>query len=519
MFGILIIFAVLGALIFLAYRGVSLLILAPALAILAVAATRDGPVLASYTQIFMEATGGFIVQFFPIFLLGAVFGKLLEDSGSAEVMASSIIRVLGEHRAILAVVLSCAVMTYGGVSLFVVAFAIYPIATSLFRNADIPKRLIPATVALGAFSFTMTALPGTPAIQNTIPMPFFGTSAFAAPGLGIIAALVMFGFGMWWLTHRAKALAHEGYGAEPASLSVAVAGDPLSEDSYLRERAAGEGFDLREVSVETEPVNLPGPFVAIMPLFLVIGLNLLFTFSIIPRMDAAFLALPEFGSTTIDDVRGIWAVIAALASARNPDRHRPQLAATATAHGEYRFRCERFAAADLQYGQPGRLRCGNCFHVSVCSDPRRCLGSRRRQSADFTRGCHQRSGRHDRFGLRRPEHCTFDPWRYLPAIGRSKRHQPGASAPGSGDRDRRTRHAAAQWRSDHAAGDLRIDPQAVLSRPRDGCGGGAVHRARRNHRAGDLHREFLKQGQCGLPIDRSIAVTSANRSRGKHCKA
>ena len=91
--------------------------------------------------------------------------------------------------------LACGILTYGGVSLFVVAFAVFPIAAALFREAGVPKRLIPATIALGSFTFTMTALPGTPQIQNAIPAPFFGTNAFAAPGLGIIAALIMFGGG------------------------------------------------------------------------------------------------------------------------------------------------------------------------------------------------------------------------------------------------------------------------------------------------------------------------------------
>jgi H+/gluconate symporter-like permease len=305
MTGILVIFAVLAALIYLAFRGVSLLILAPGLATLAVIATMDGPILGTYTQIFMASAGDFIIQFFPVFLLGAIFGKLMEDSGSAEVMANSIIKALGQRRAILAVVLSCAVMTYGGVSLFVVAFAVYPIAASLFRRADIPKRLIPATIALGAFSFTMTALPGTPAIQNAIPMPFFGTSPFAAPGLGIITAAVMFVLGMWWLTYRAKALAHEGYGAHEDA-------DSAQPDKHLRERAAGEGFDLMEVKPEQPPQGLPSPFVAISPLVLVVALNLVFTFIIIPNLDTSFLATPEFGATTLDQVRGIWAVIAAL---------------------------------------------------------------------------------------------------------------------------------------------------------------------------------------------------------------
>ncbi|MCC5861036.1 MAG: GntP family permease [Gammaproteobacteria bacterium] len=304
MTGVLIVVLVLGLLIYLAYRGISVLILAPMLSALAVLLTLDGPLLASYTQVFMGAAGGFITLYFPVFLLGAIFGKLMEDSGSAEVLARAIIARLGMARAMLAVVLSCAVMTYGGVSLFVVAFAVYPIAAALFRQADIPKRLIPATIALGAFTFTMTALPGTPAIQNAIPMPFFGTSPFAAPGLGVITALVMFGLGMAWLSYRARRLAAEGYGdhedAQPAP------------DPALRERAAGEGFDLMELPVAAPPLGPPPTVVAVLPLVLVIAVNLLFTFVLIPTMDTSYLALPLYGETSIEQVRGIWSVIAAL---------------------------------------------------------------------------------------------------------------------------------------------------------------------------------------------------------------
>ncbi len=112
-------------------------------------------------------------------------------------------------------------MTYGGVSLFVAFFVLVPMAQSLFKAADIPNRLVPAAIALGTMTFTMSALPGTPALQNAIPMPFFGTTPFAAPGLGIIAAAIMLGFGLWWLD-RAEAAARragEGYG-EHSSLST-----------------------------------------------------------------------------------------------------------------------------------------------------------------------------------------------------------------------------------------------------------------------------------------------------------
>ena len=285
MIGILTILAALLALMYLAYRGLSLLLLTPALALLAVLAADGGPVLASYTQVFMQETGGFIIQFFPLFLLGAVFGKLMEASGSARVLAEAIIRGLGPQRAILAVILCGAAMTYGGVSLFVVAFAVWPIASALFREADLPKRLIPATIALGAFTFTMTALPGTPAIQNAIPMPYFGTTPFAAPGLGVLTALMMLGLGWAWLERRARVLG-PGYGAD----AEADAADAPARD-------------------------LPLLAIAAAPLLLVLLLNLAFTFVVIPAMDTDYLDLPEFGETDVGSVRGVWSVISALSIA------------------------------------------------------------------------------------------------------------------------------------------------------------------------------------------------------------
>ncbi|SEG17459.1 GntP family permease [Billgrantia desiderata] len=304
MSGILAIVVALVLLMYLAYRGLSLLILAPALAALVALVSVDTPLLASYTQVFMGSAGGFIVQYFPLFLLGAIFGKLMEDSGSAEVLAGAIVERLGESRAILAVVLSCAVMTYGGVSLFVVAFAVFPIAAALFRKADLPKRLVPGTIALGAFTFTMTALPGTPAIQNAIPMPFFGTSPFAAPGLGIMTGLIMLSLGQAWLTYRARQAraAGEGYGEHDS--------EPTPPD-HLRERAAGEGFDLAEVQPQPRS-GLPSLPLALLPIVLVIALNLLFTVVVIPAMDTGYLADPVYGATSIESVRGVWSVIAAL---------------------------------------------------------------------------------------------------------------------------------------------------------------------------------------------------------------
>src|SRR5215510_4874536 len=192
-------------LIWLAYRGGSVLLLAPAAALVAAAVSRE-PLLAHWTQTFMGNAAQFVAQFFPIFLLGAVFGKLMEDSGSVSAIASFMTEKLGPRRAVLAVVLAGAFVTYGGVSLFVAFFVLAPMGHALFKAANIPHRLLPAAIALGTSTFTMSAMPGTPAIQNAIPMPFFGTNPFAAPGLGLIASAIMLGFGLWWLA-RAEAVA------------------------------------------------------------------------------------------------------------------------------------------------------------------------------------------------------------------------------------------------------------------------------------------------------------------------
>ncbi len=200
-------------LMFFAYRGFSVILFAPIFALLA-ASLSGLPIMPAYTELFMAKGVVYIKSFFPVFLLGAVFGKLMEDTGLAKGIAHAIIKGLGKERAIFSVVLAGCVLTYGGVSLFVVVFAVYPFASALFKEAGIPKRLLPATIALGAFTATMDSFPGTPQIQNLIPTNFFGTNIYAAPILGTIGGLAIFALGILWLEHRRKAAmaAGEGYG-------------------------------------------------------------------------------------------------------------------------------------------------------------------------------------------------------------------------------------------------------------------------------------------------------------------
>ncbi|HVX75225.1 MAG TPA: GntP family permease [Bradyrhizobium sp.] len=306
LFGILI---GLGLLILFAFRGWSVLLLAPLAA--SVAALFSGePLLAHWTQTFMTGAAGFLAQFFPLFLLGALFGKLMEDSGSVAAIAGFMTQAIGPQRAVLAVVLAGALVTYGGVSLFVAFFVLAPMAQELFRAAGIPRRLMPASIVLGTSTFTMSALPGTPSIQNAIPMPFFGTTPFAAPGLGILASLIMLGFGLWWL-HREQGIARkngEGFGD-----GAPMAPDRVAADERLRERATtAREFDPAEITHGGAADGLPPPMLAALPLIVVIVVNLAMSLFILPALDTRFLAQARWGETSLSAVGGVWAVITAL---------------------------------------------------------------------------------------------------------------------------------------------------------------------------------------------------------------
>lgn len=304
----------LGLLVWLAYGGWSVLLLAPAAALIAAAFAGD-PLLAHWTQTFMGSAAHFLAQFFPIFLLGALFGKLMEDSGSVTAISKFITRKLGQRRAILAVVLAGAAVTYGGVSLFVAFFVLAPMARTLFLSAGIPLRLMPAAIVLGTSTFTMSALPGTPAIQNAIPMPFFGTTPFAAPGLGIIASAVMLGFGLWWLAREeasARRTGEGGGGGETSGTAVNTA----AENELVRELATtASEFDPAEVRKGHQSAIPPPISLAALPLIVVVSVNFLMSMFVLPRLDASFLAEPKWGATSLSAVGGVWSVVVALLAA------------------------------------------------------------------------------------------------------------------------------------------------------------------------------------------------------------
>ena len=282
----------LGALCFLmfvAYRGFSVILFAPIAAMGAVLLTDPAAVPAAFSGVFMESMVGFVKNYFPVFLLGALFGKLIEISGFSKSIVSAVIGIVGAKRAMLSIVLVGAILTYGGVSLFVVVFAVYPFAAEMFRQSNIPKRLIPGTIALGAFSFTMDSLPGTPQIQNIIPTTYFQTTAFAAPALGIIGGIFILIVGMSyleWQRHRA-ATAGEGY---------------------------GEGHTNEPPPMEHE--KLASAWLAFLPLVFVFALNKVFTTMIKAGYGASYdLKLPAMAAPVhiaVDKLAAVWAVEGAL---------------------------------------------------------------------------------------------------------------------------------------------------------------------------------------------------------------
>lgn len=283
---------VIGALVFLmvaAYRGYSVILCAPIAAMAAVLLTQPIAIAPVFSGLFMERMVSFAKLYLPVFLLGAVFGKLIELSGFSHAIVRAVLKLIGAKRAILAIVMVCALLTYGGVSLFVVVFAVYPFAAEMFRQSDIPKRLMPGVIALGAFTFTMTAIPGTPQIQNIIPTSFFGTTTWAAPWLGLIGACFTLIVGMTYLEWRRRRAANAG---------------------------EGYGTDLRNEPAAPPDDTAYHPLIAILPLVVVGVSNLLFTrwipgwYAGVDGIDLPGLTAPV--DTNVDANVAIWAVMGAL---------------------------------------------------------------------------------------------------------------------------------------------------------------------------------------------------------------
>ncbi|WP_257348547.1 GntP family permease [Pseudalkalibacillus decolorationis] len=243
----------LALLIILTMRGMNLLIVAPfcALFVAVLSGLPLFPQLAGEGEAnlvgnYMAGFSGFVAAWFLMFLLGAVFGKVMEDSGAADSVSKWVVTKLGMKKAVLAIVIACAILTYGGVSLFVVAFSVYPMALSLFKQADLPRRFIPAALAFGSVTFTMTSA-GSPEIQNWIPIEYLGTSPYAGWEVSLIVAVFMAVFGYWWLKKM---------------ITKAV--------------SKGERFEAREDDPKVLEKELPNSIFGLVPLVVVLIISFIF---------------------------------------------------------------------------------------------------------------------------------------------------------------------------------------------------------------------------------------------------
>ena len=269
----------------LAYRGINVLVLAPLMSTLAVLLGREAPLLATYTQVYMESLGGYLVKYFPLFMLGSIFGKLMGDSGSARAISQFIVARLGQQRTILAIVLSCSILTYGGVSLFVVAFAVYPIAENLFRNFR-----------------------NAEAVHSRCHCPWriylhddCGAGYASDPKCNSYARF-------WHDSLRSPTVGSHRWSDD------AVRRDVVAEQRARHAIEAGEGFGqhVDELGAEESTQAAPPLWLAIIPILLVIVGNFAFSKFIIPRWDNSYLSEVQYGATELKSVLGIWAIICGL---------------------------------------------------------------------------------------------------------------------------------------------------------------------------------------------------------------
>ncbi|WP_394175582.1 GntP family permease [Thalassotalea litorea] len=248
-------------LIVLTMRGMNLFISAPLCALI-VAVSNHMAILTGdeyFVAAYMSGFTSFIASWFFMFLLGSLFGKFMEDTGAADSVARWIVDRLGMKKAVFAVVAACAILTYGGVNLFVVAFSVYPMALSLFKDANLPRRFIPAALAFGSVTFTMTSA-GSPEIQNWIPIKYLGTSPYAGWEVSLVVAIFMALFGYWWLKRMiAKAVAN------------------------------GEQFHGRDDDPHIPERDYPHPITGLIPLLVVLALS--FSFHDMFGHNALILAL------------------------------------------------------------------------------------------------------------------------------------------------------------------------------------------------------------------------------------
>ncbi|MDF2036357.1 SLC13 family permease [Cytobacillus oceanisediminis] len=246
----------LGILIFMALRGFSIIIIAPIASIIVIL-LNGMPFLEGMQESYMAGFINFAKNYYLIFLFAALFGKFMEDSGAARKIAEALLKIIGREskfKVLIAVVVISAILTYGGINVFVVIFAMLPIAKPLFKELEVPWHLFVGAFFFGIATFTMTMTPGTPSIQNIIPTKYFGTTVTAAPLLGIIATILVIIINVWYLRFALKRAESRG-------------------ETYSNMKNPDKN-PKQEMTDQYADKKLPPLFVSILPpVFLLVALN------------------------------------------------------------------------------------------------------------------------------------------------------------------------------------------------------------------------------------------------------
>ena len=225
----------LAVIIFLALRGVGIIVIAP-LAVVIVSLFSAMDPGSALTGPYMKGFVSYATKFYLVFLFASIFGKYMDDSGAARSIAHSVIKLTGRDNQmwiLLAIAGITLLLTMGGVSLFVVIFAVLPIARPLFKELNIPWHMFVATFIFGIGSISMTMMPGTPSILNVMPTKYLGTTTMAAPLLGIIGSIVLFAFNVWYMNGQLKRCRARGEGYEETESRFAAQPSQVAEDKIL----------------------------------------------------------------------------------------------------------------------------------------------------------------------------------------------------------------------------------------------------------------------------------------------
>ena len=212
----------------LAFKQINALILAPLVTIFVIVCSGM-PILSSLKELFMPAASNYVTSYFLVFFVGALFGAVYQHTGAAESISKTLAGLCKGKFVAPIIMTITGILTYGGVSGFVVFFVIYPIALNMFKEANLTRRLIPGAISAGCWTWSMYG-PGSPSIQNVIGMNSLGTPSTAALVPSVIAAVASYVLIFLWLEMRSRSFTKKGITFNDSTLKFQLSPEEMAMD-------------------------------------------------------------------------------------------------------------------------------------------------------------------------------------------------------------------------------------------------------------------------------------------------